>query len=1231
MNVARKTGYWLVWLVSSLGTMIPARGQAVSADSIRHRLILIGDAGRLRQGRNPVVDAVCARYDVNNSRTTLLYLGDNVYPHGLSDEGSRDYDSLTAILRYQALPGLPRAGQTSNASQVLFIPGNHDWGKGRPDGWERIKQQGRWLDSLRAPNIRLLPANGCPGPEEIHLSDRLVLVIVDSQWWLHPYQKPGRAATDGSSSDCACQTEDELITRLTDITYRNKGKGIILATHHPFRSYGIHGGYYTLKQHIFPLTEFAPKLYVPLPVIGSLYPLIRGVFGNIQDLPNPTYRHMVKAMETAVAAAPNVVFVSGHDHALQHIVDGSRNYIVSGSGINRERVKNGKLARFVSGEWGYVVLDEWQNGTVTATYYTVDEAARPTEVYSTSLFTIPETADAKPGRSASPAWPDQVRVAIAPAYDSAGQVQRLLLGRNYRADWATPVTLPVFDLTRTRGGFIILQRGGGQQTKSLRLADTSGREWVLRSIQKDPANALPVVLRETIAKAVLQDEISAGYPFAPLAVPVLAEAIGVPHANPRLVYVPDDPALGIYQADFGNTVCLFEERSPGDGKSISTEKVIDALAKDNDNRIDQRALLRARMLDLFIGDWDRHEDQWRWGSRKTITGKEFYPIPRDRDQVFFRTNGLLPAIASLPWLQPKFQGFTDRLANVNGFMFNGRYVDRMFLNGLDIQDWITEITALRDSLTDEVLTRAINQLPDTIRLQLGRRLLETLKIRRGWLLDKGLDYYRFIARAVDVPGSDKTELFRIEHQDDDHLAISVFKVTKNGSLAQRMYKRVFDASVTREVRVYGQKGDDQFEVSGRSESATIVVRLIGGKGADVFRVAGTPRKPLIYDLSTEANELPGRHQAHLRLSTDKAVNQYDPHAFKYNRVAPLATAGYNLDDGILLGAGVQWTKQGFRKQPFAAMNRLLIARALATDAMSIKYDGIFTDLIGKNDLWISAFSKAPDNVTNFFGPGNETGYDRSRRIRYYRTRYNLITVSALLKRKLGPHVEGSVGPVFQHFALDEDDNRRRFINDYLAQLTDPAAFRRRESYGGLQAGMLIDTRNRPVQPSRGIFWNTTLLGLQGFSEQRNQFTQLRSDLSIYTRFSPTARLVLVNRIGGGVTYGRPAFYQLLYLGGQDNLRGFRTYRFAGDHLIYHNLEARLKLFDFQSFLFPGSVGLLAFNDLGRVWLRGEHSQKWHDGYGAGLYVTPASLLVVTATAGFSTEGVLPYVSLGFRF
>jgi len=1193
-----------------------ALAQTAPPDSVRHRIILIGDAGRLRQQRNPVVDAVTARYDLNNARTTLLYLGDNVYPRGLPDEGSPDYSAQTDVLRYQAQPG--------KQSRILFIPGNHDWGKGKPDGWERIRQQGRWIDSLKAPNIRLLPADGCPGPEEIHLSDRLVLIILDTQWWLHPYDKPG------TDADCACKTQDEVLVRLRDIAYRNQGKGLILATHHPFRSYGIHGGYYTARQHLFPLTDFAPRLYVPLPGIGSLYPLVRGVFGNIQDLANPTYRQMVRAIETTLAQAPNVVFVSGHDHSIQHIVDNNRSYIVSGSGINRERVKSGKLARFVSPDWGYVVLDELTSGSLNATFYTVDEAATDTQVHAAPIFgRLPAIDSTRIGSARSTRWPDSVTVAIAPAYDSVGGVHRLLLGNNYRQTWATPVTFPVFDLTHTLGGFTILQRGGGMQTKSLRLANADGREWVLRSIQKDPTGALPVALRQTIAKDVLQDEISAGFPFAPLAVASLAEAAGVPHATPRLVYVPDDPALGIYQADFGQSVALLEERNPVDGKSVSTAKVLEALADDNDNRVDQRAVLRARMLDLLIGDWDRHEDQWRWGSRKTTGGKTYYPIPRDRDQAFFRAGGLLPSVAALPWLQPKFQGFATKLGNVNGLMMNARYFDRLFLQELSTRDWINEITDLQATLTDSVLRQAIGQLPEAVRQQSGERLFETLRARRGWLLREGLTYYRFLAKTVDIPGSDKAELFRVDHRDDDHVAVSVYKIGKDGADARRLYYRVFDTSVTREIRLYGQKGNDRFEVGG-TQNANVTIRLIGGKGNDVFTVTGTPGKPFIYDRTTEANTLPEPGLARLRPGTDKAINQFDPHAFTYDRLAPLLSAGYNLDDGLLLGAGVQWKTHGFRKAPFATDNRLLISRALATDAVSLRYSGTFTDVIGRNDLVVNAVAKAPTNVSNFFGPGNESTYDQTRRIRYYRTRYNLITASAQLRHTLGTHASISAGPVFQYFSLDLADNRGRFIERYLAD-QGTAAFLQRESYGGIQAGITLDTRTDPAQPIGGVYWHTTLLGLQGFGQQANHLTQLQSAFHLYTRLDPAGRLVLAHRIGGGLTYGNPAFYQLLYLGGQDNLRGFRNFRFAGNHMLYHSLEARLRLFSFQSFLFPGQVGLTAFHDVGRVWFTGESSHRWHNGYGGGLYVTPASLLVITAQAGLSTEGVLPYVSMGFRF
>ncbi|HEX8278239.1 MAG TPA: hypothetical protein VF540_06070, partial [Segetibacter sp.] len=137
---------------------------------------------------------------------------------------------------------------------------------------------------------------------------------------------------------------------------------------------------------------------------------------------------------------------------------------------------------------------------------------------------------------------DSVTVAIAKEYDSVGSFHRFLLGESYRKLWSAPVRVKVFHLGKEKGGLSILQRGGGLQTKSLRLKDAGGREWVLRSIQKYPERGLPENLRKTVAKDILQDQVVTGHPYAALTVPPFATALGVPHSNPQIVYVPDDTA-----------------------------------------------------------------------------------------------------------------------------------------------------------------------------------------------------------------------------------------------------------------------------------------------------------------------------------------------------------------------------------------------------------------------------------------------------------------------------------------------------------------------------------------------------------------------------------------------------------------------------------------------------------------------------------------------------------------
>ena len=87
--------------------------------------------------------------------------------------------------------------------------------------------------------------------------------------------------------------------------------------------------------------------------------------------------------------------------------------------------------------------------------------------------------------------------------------------------------------------------------------------------------------------------------------------------------------------------------SINDENTKSTAKIIDKMIDDNDDRIDEHEVLRARLLDMLVGDWDRHFDQFRWGTLDTGKGKLYYTIPRDRDQAYFYSDGCCNACSHL--------------------------------------------------------------------------------------------------------------------------------------------------------------------------------------------------------------------------------------------------------------------------------------------------------------------------------------------------------------------------------------------------------------------------------------------------------------------------------------------------------------------------------------------------------------------------------------------------------
>jgi hypothetical protein len=379
------------------------------------------------------------------------------------------------------------------------------------------------------------------------------MVLFDSQWWIHKFEKPG------IESDCPYKTKEEFLSHLEDIITRNADKFVVLACHHPFKSAGIHGGYFQLKQHIFPLTEMWPKLYIPLPGLGTIYPIARGVFGTPQDMKHPSYQNMIKDIQGVVKGHTNVVYVAGHEHNLQYIKDSSFNYIVSGSASKTTRVYKNKRTPFTAAENGFAVLEISKNRNVDISFITVnkDSISRAFKDHLLN-FTTNSAVDTTKVVSIPVAtkFRDSVIAAANSRFDTASKGQRFLLGENYRKEWATPVRVKVFDISKEKGGFKVLSLGGGKQTRSLRLQDKQGREWTLRTINKDPEKVIPENLRGSLAHDIVNDMISSAHPYAPLVIPSLSKPLGIVAPSPEYSLCLMIPFSGFIESCF-RTPCVF--------------------------------------------------------------------------------------------------------------------------------------------------------------------------------------------------------------------------------------------------------------------------------------------------------------------------------------------------------------------------------------------------------------------------------------------------------------------------------------------------------------------------------------------------------------------------------------------------------------------------------------------------------------------------------------------------
>jgi hypothetical protein len=805
------------------------------------------------------------------------------------------------------------------------------------------------------------------------------------------------------------------------------------------------------------------------------------------------------------------------------------------------------------------------------------------------------------------------------------QWHQWLWGEDYRKEWNTPATFPVLNMDSAYGGLTPFKQGGGRQTESLHLKDAKGRRYVMRSVNKTYTKALPEIARGTFIEGITNDQIATINPYAALTVPMMAEAAGVYHTNPKYYVVPNTQRLGEYRDTFANMLVLLEEH-PDDTQLdvesfghpediVSTEKMLENITEENDHLMDQHFYLKTRLFDMFLGDWSRHPDNWRWAKFDSGTFKIYRPVPKDRDQAYAKYEGFLLSLfvhgAGLKHLQT----FDEDIRDVNWFNYPAGALDNRFTNQLTKQEWIDSAQALQHYLTDDVIENAVRQMPPSVFAESGAEIISKLKSRRNELVKYASEYYDFLAQQIDIPGSEQNEIFDVERLNDSLTSVRIYRINKHGEVKEHpTYFRIFSEKETKEIRLYGIDGNDIFHVNGSGKN-NITIRIVGGVGKD--SVINESSRVEYYD--NPGNVVMGKVHAHL--STNKAINAFDDEAREWDKQGFILMPNYSNTRGVFVEAGFRKTTQAWRKKPFASQQTFKLNYSISNNSFGGDYLGLFNEVIGKWNVVVNArYDQVLKNY--FFGFGNET--PNVKEVSYYNLHTSEGIGSLGLNRIFAKYHSFTASAFFETVKVKSEIDH---LTSEVLPLTDGTVFDRK-NFAGALASYAYYYVNNEVVPTKGFGFSLNANHTKNLSQSDRWFNRYWTTLGFYLPLSK--QFSIASRNGLYTLDGQPEFYQYNWLGGGQNLRGFHRQRFYGKTSFYNDNELRW-IPDIKTYLFNGKIGLIAFLDNGRVWMPGENSDKWHMGYGGGLLISPFNKLAVTVYYGMSEEDKLIHIRLGKFF
>lgn len=1217
-------------MFTSCATLKPQYGKQVSAPNSEnievekpaHRFFLIGDAGNADEAQSQqTLGLLKSNLDKADSASTLIFLGDNIYPKGMVSKSSKDRKVAEKKLQNQIDLAKGFKGHT------LFIPGNHDW----YSGIDGLTDQRNFVVEQLGKNT-FLPKKGCAIDTQ-KVNNNITIIAIDSQWYLENWDHHKNINTD-----CSVKTRDDFFIEFESELNKNQNQLTIIAMHHPIMSNGVHGGQFSAIKQIFPLQS-----KIPLPLFGSIINLLRKTTGaSPQDNQNHVYRELSNRLKTLIADRENVIFVSGHDHNLEYIEDKNLKQIISGSGSKSEAARAVNENDFSAGTQGFAILDVFNDGSSVVRFFGNNHSKQKFLFERILTKKSPISTDFKFDNIFKPTEISQI---YPDKLTQKSDFYKFLFGKHYRKYYSTKVNAPDLDMSKESDGLTAIRSGGGHQSNSIRLVNSiSGKEYSLRALKKSAIRFLQsLAFKEqfvaddfdrTLTEDFLLDFYTTTQPFYPFVIGELASPIHIFHTNPKLFYVQKQNNLGIYNQGFEEGLYMLEERPMNKfndlesfGKPdniVSSDKLFENLRKDEKYRLDEKSYIRARLFDMLIGDWDRHDDQWRWSEFKTDSGIIYKPIPRDRDQVFPKYDGLIiNLLTRLPALR-HMQSFGPDIRNVKWFNREPYPMDLALTASSNLDDWLNEAKFIDLNLTDELINLSFRNLPENIKDKEVVKIKNLLKVRKKKLSDFAETYFKVLRKTVVLHTTDKEDKIVVERLARGETKIQFYRNKASGE--ELFFENTYRHIETKNIWIYGLNGDDLFEVKGKANKP-IRLKLIGGEGKNVYKIENN-RNIRIYEQSDKTNETENTIGAKPYLSKDYNLNRYDYKKPGYNSYSGLPVFDYNPDDGLKAGMSFNYKVRGFKGAPYSSIHRLTAIYFFGTSGIELKYNGDFKKIAGNWNLSLDSRFTTPSYTHNFFGYGNEIKNNEEKLgMDYNRIRTQSIDFSPSLYKLGRNNGKIEIGLGFSEIKPEKTKDR---ISDSSTEL--PADVFNSTLFGKAMIRYSFSNYNNRSMPSLGMTISAEAHLETNFSKSNQTLGWLAGWLG-FTHPVTKNGILNISTLAKFKTLFNDhyEFYQAASIGGNSDLRSYRFDRFIGKHSLILTSDLNLRLGKFKTPLLPVYYGIFGGYDFGRVWLKLEESNLWHQSFGGGIWFNTAQTVTSKINYFYGEDGGRISFNLIFGF